>query len=207
MFTIAPKKEPFFDMFDQSAQNVHAAAKALLEFLEHFEDPAGKARLMKELEHQGDEVTHRIMEKLAKSFITPLDREDIQRAASRLDDILDEMDSAAHRMVLYRITSSTEEAKTFARILVKATGALMQAFSLLRNLKKSGEILALCVEVHTQENEADRVHQEALGSLFDGPFDAKDIIKWKDVYQLLEKAVDRCEDVADVLHTIVVKNS
>jgi predicted phosphate transport protein (TIGR00153 family) len=207
MFGFRPKKDVFFDLFDSAALNVHEAAKALLDLLEHYEDVPNKAKRIKNLEHAGDDLTHKILERLAKTFITPLDREDIQKTASRMDDILDDLDAAAIRLTLFKIQTPTEDARAFARVLVKATSVLVQAFAQLRNLKHSDAIMLLCVEVHTQENEGDRLMQHALAGLFEGDKDTRDIIKWKDIYQILENATDRCEDVADVLQTIVVKHA
>jgi len=207
MFAIRSRKDEFFGMFDTSAQNVHEGAQALLDLLERFEDVPNKVRRIKNLEHAGDEHTHRILEKLAKMFITPLDREDIQRMGTRLDDVIDAMDAAANRIMLYKIEKMTEDAKAFGRVLVKSTSLLVDAFSHLRDLKHSELILNACVEVHTQENEGDRLLQHALAELFEGQRDPRDIIKWKDVYEILERATDECEDVADVLHTIVLKHA
>jgi len=206
MFGKKKHKDEFFGMFDTAAQNVHEAAKLMLDLLEHYEDVPNKVRRIKNLEHAGDEHTHRILERLAKMFITPLDREDIQRVATRLDDVLDEMDTAANRMMLFKITHVPSDAKGFGQVLVKATGLLMEAFTRLHNFKQPEAILSLCVEVHTQENEGDRLVQVAMANLFEKEQDPREIIKWKDVYEILEKGIDRCEDVADVLHTIVVKH-
>ena len=207
MFAIRSRKEEFFGMFDTSAQNVHEGALALLDLLERFEDVPNKVRRIKNLEHAGDEHTHRILEKLAKTFITPLDREDIQRMGTRLDDVIDAMDTAANRIMLYDIRRITEDAKSFGRVLAKSTSLLADAFAHLRDLRHSDAILSACVEVHTQENEGDRLLQHALAELFEGQFDPLEIIKWKDVYEILERATDECEDVADVLHTIVLKHA
>jgi predicted phosphate transport protein (TIGR00153 family) len=194
-------------MFDTSAQNVHEGALALLDLLENYDDVPNKVRRVKNLEHAGDEHTHRILEKLAKMFITPLDREDIQRAATALDDVIDAMDAAANRLMLFKIAKVTEDSKAFGRVLVKATSLIVAAFAQLRNLKQSAAILSTCVEIHTQENEGDRLLQHALAELFEGAQDPRDIIKWKDIYEILERATDECEDVADVLHTIMLKHA
>jgi predicted phosphate transport protein (TIGR00153 family) len=208
MFSFGPRKGIFFDLFDKAAQNACEAAAALLDLLEHYEDVPNKVRRIKILEQAGDDFTHQILERLAKTFITPLDREDIQRAASKLDDVCDHMDAVATRMMLYKIEATTEDARTFGQVLVKATGLLKDAFVQLRDLRRSDTIQSLCVEIHTQENEGDRLMQHALAGLFDGAdLDAKEIIKWKDIYQILESATDRCEEVADVLQTIVVKHA
>jgi hypothetical protein len=207
MFGIKTRKDEFFGMFDRAAMNVHEAAKAMQDLLEHYEDVPNKVRKIKELEHTGDEMTHRILERLARMFITPLDREDIQKVATRLDDILDEMDTAANRMVLFKIRAVSDDAKAFGQVLVKTTGLLTQAFGQLHNFKHPEEIRSLCVEVNTQENEGDRLVHLAMANLFEDESDPKEIIKWKDIYETLEKSIDRCEDVADVLCTIMVKQA
>ena len=207
MLAFRKRKDEFFGMFDKSAQNVHEAAKAMLDLLAHYEDVPNKIRRIKNLEHAGDEFTHRILERLAKMFITPLDREDIQRVATRLDDILDEMDTAANRMALFKIKTVTDDVKDFGQVLVTATGLLVEAFSHLHNMDEPEAIVSLCVQVHTQENEGDRLVHLAMANLFEREQDPKEIIKWKDIYEILEKSIDRCEDVADVLQTIVVKHA
>jgi len=207
MFTLFPQKSVIFELFEKSVHNVHEGAKALKDLFENYTDLPSKVQKIKDLEHDGDDVTHHILDNLAKTFITPLDRDDIHHIAQRLDDVLDQMDMAANRMVLFDIPQPTEEAKEFSRILYKSTALLIEAISNLRNLKKSHNILECCFEIHSQENEADRLMQQAIGRLFDEASDAKEIIKWKDIYQILESATDRCEDVADVLHTIIVKHA
>lgn len=207
MFGSSSRKDVFFDLFDKAAQNACETAAALSDLLEHYDDVPNKVRRIKILEQAGDDFTHRILERLGKTFITPLDREDIQRAAAKLDDVCDHMDAVATRMMLFKIQGTTQDAKTFGQVLVKATDLLRQAFAQLRDLRHSDAILALCVDIHTQENEGDRLMQHALAGLFEGDIDAKEIIKWKDIYEILESATDRCEEVADVLHGIVVKYS
>jgi len=207
MFTLFPQKNVIFELFEKSVRNVHEGAKALKDLFENYTDLPSKVQKIKDLEHAGDDVTHYILEHLAKTFITPLDRDDIHHIAQRLDDVLDQMDMAANRMLLFNIPQPTEEAKEFSRILFKSTALLIEAISNLRNLKNSHTILDCCLEIHTQENEADRLMQRAIGKLFDEADDAKQIIKWKDIYQILESATDCCEDVADVLHTIIVKHA
>ena len=207
MFSLMPRDRQFFDLFNQSVANVHEGSKALCALLEDYTNVETKATHLKNLEHAGDEITHMIFDHLAKSFVTPLDREDIHAIASSLDDIIDLTDSAANRMILYRIEQPTEDARELGRVLVEATDSLCQAFALLNNMKKADEILRHCINVHTQENEGDRIVQHALGNLFDNNKDPVEIIKWKDIYYIIETATDVCEDAANVLHTIVVKNA
>ncbi len=207
MFNFRKRKDEFFGMFDKAAHNVHEAAEALLDLLEHYEDVPNKVKRIKNLEHAGDEFTHQMLDRLARMFITPLDRDDIHRAATRLDDVLDEIDTAANRMMLFKIEQTTADSKEFGRVLVKVTGLLMEAFGKLHELRNPEAMQSICVEVHTQENEGDRLTQHAMAHLFERETDARDIIKWKDIYEILEKAIDRCEDVADVLQNIVIKHA
>ena len=202
-----PREESFFELFERAAANVHQGSRQLLELLEKFNDRDERAKKIKDTEHAGDKLTHDTMERLNRTFITPLDREDIHELVSRLDDVLDLMDTATSRMVLYKIEKPTDDAIALARCLVHATGVLVEAMPLLRNMKNSKEILQRCIAIHTQENEADKIEQHALAALFEKGHDPVDIIKWKDIYQDLEEATDRCEDVANVLEGIVLKNA
>ena len=207
MFSLMPREKIFFELFNKQAANAHETSKALADLLEHYTDVPTKVQHLKNLEHAGDEIAHQIFDHLAKTFITPLDREDIHEIATELDNITDLVDSAAHRMVLYKVARPTEEARALARTLVKATAALVEALALLGNLKRSEEILRHCIEVNTQENEGDRINHHALAALFENGADPAEIIKWKDLYHIIETATDVCEDVANVLHTVVVKNA
>jgi predicted phosphate transport protein (TIGR00153 family) len=207
MFSLMPREKVFFELFNKSAANAHATAKALEALLEDFTDVESKVQVIRDHEHAGDEIAHEIFDRLAKTFITPLDREDIHDITSRLDDVTDMTDSAAKRLMLYKIDKPTEDARALARVLVSATASLVEAFKLLDNLKHADEILRHCIEVHTQENEGDRINHHALASLFENNTPAVDIIKWKDIYHIMETATDICEDVANVVHTVVVKNA
>ena len=207
MFSLMPREKVFFELFNKSAANAHATALALQALLEDFTDVDTKVQRIRDLEHTGDEIAHEIFDRLAKTFITPLDREDIHDITSELDNITDMTDSAAKRMTLYKIDKPTEEAKALGRVLVRATASLVEAFKLLDNLKRSDEILKHCIEVHTQENEGDRINHHALAMLFENNTSPVDIIKWKDIYHIIETATDVCEDVANVVHTVVVKNA
>ncbi len=207
MFGFLPKEESFFELFERAAQNVHTGSLQLLEFVEKFDDVGERAKRIKDIEHAGDQLTHETMNRLNRTFITPLDREDIHELVSRMDDILDLVDTAVSRMVLYKIAKPTEDSILLARCLRHATALLVDAMPLLRNMKNSQKILQQCVAIHTQENEGDRIEQHALASLFENGHDPADIIKWKDIYEDLEAATDRCEDVANVLEGIVLKNA
>jgi predicted phosphate transport protein (TIGR00153 family) len=207
MFSLIPKEMIFFDLFEEAAKNAHQGAVALVDLLEDFRSVPEKVRKIKDIEHAGDKITHTTIEKLNQTFITPLDREDIHELICRIDDIIDLIDSAVARMHLYKIDKPTEDAKALARVLVKATQIIIELLPKMRNLKLSSSLLQDCIAIHTQENEGDRIQQHALASLFENGHDPIFIIKWKDIYEELEAATDRCEDVANVIEGIVLKNA
>ncbi len=207
MFSLIPKEMIFFDLFEEAAKNAHQGAVALVDLLEDFRNVPEKVKRIKDIEHAGDKITHTTIEKLNQTFITPLDREDIHELICRQDDIIDLIDSAVARMHLYKIDKPTEDAKALARVLVKATQIIIELLPKMRNLKLSSSLLQDCIAIHTQENEGDRIQQHALASLFENGQDPIYIIKWKDIYEELEAATDRCEDVANVIEGIVLKNA
>jgi len=207
MFSLIPKEMIFFDLFEEAAKNAHEGALALSDLLEDFRNVPEKVKKIKDIEHAGDKITHTTIEKLNQTFITPLDREDIHELICRLDDIIDLIDSAVARMHLYKIDKPTDDAKALAKVLVTATQIIIEVLPKMRNLKLSSSLLQDCIAIHTQENEGDRIEQHALASLFENGQDPIYIIKWKDIYEELESATDRCEDVANVIEGIVLKNA
>jgi predicted phosphate transport protein (TIGR00153 family) len=204
---LLPREESFFDIFEQAADNVHEAAKALVALMENYTDVEEKAKHIKGLEHKGDDYTHQTIERLNKTFITPIDREDIHEFVCRLDDVVDLIDTAVNRMVLYKVTKPRTEAVALARVLVQATETIAKAMRDVRNMKNIDRIIRHCVDIHTAENEGDRIMQQGLAALFEGTPDPLDVIKWKDILAELESATDRCEDAANVLESIVLKNA
>ena len=207
MFRLIPREESFFDLCEAAAKNVHATAIALREMFADWSQAAEKAAIIKELEHNGDKLTHDTMTRLNKTFITPLDREDIHTLITRLDDVTDLIDAAVTRMMLYKITAPTEDAKKMAQVLVEATAILLNLLPTLRHDMNPEKVLQMCIEVNTKENDGDRVLQHALASLFENGMDPILIIKWKDIYETLETASDRCEDVANIVEGIAIKNA
>ncbi|MCJ7522875.1 MAG: DUF47 family protein [Dehalococcoidia bacterium] len=200
-----PREPKFFDLFEKSVANVAKAAKELADFLEDYTNVPLKVARITELEHEGDAITHQIMEQLHRTFVTPLDREDIALLTERLDDVMDFIEDAANAMLLYRIEQPTTRAREMAAILVAMTSELVVAVPLLRNRSKMKEILGHCVEINRLENEADAILRHALAELFDDTPIA-DVIKWREIYEHLETAVDRGEDVANVLEGVVLKH-
>jgi predicted phosphate transport protein (TIGR00153 family) len=206
MFRLVPTEMVFFDLFERAAQNARAGAEALLELLERWDDLESRAKRIKDIEHAGDELTHEVIERLNRTFITPLDREDIHEIAVRLDDIVDLIDTAVSRIILFKIKTPIEPAKGLARCLVHATRIICEMMPAMRNMKNADRVRQMCRDVHTQENEGDKIEHLALAALFDPANDAFYVIKWKNIIEELEEATDRCEDVANAIEGIVLKN-
>jgi uncharacterized protein len=206
MFRLIPTETVFFDLFERAALNARSGAEALLEFFERWDDLPERAMRIKDIEHAGDELTHEVIERLNRTFITPLDREDIHEIAVRLDDIVDLIDTAVSRLIVYKISAPIAPAKQLARCLVHATRIICEMMPAMRNLKHADRVRQMCRDVHTQENEADRIEHEALAGLFEGATDPFYVIKWKNIIEELEEATDRCEDVANAIEGIVLKN-
>lgn len=208
-FSFFPRQDIFFDFFEKSTTHAVTAARELQDMLHNY-DPATmpeKVKSIKDIEHLGDDITHETLEKLYTTFVTPLDREDIYHLTCRLDDILDLIDVSAGRFQMFDITEVNDYVKRIADILVKSTEEVHEAVFSLRNFKKPRRILDRCVIINTLENQADEVLREAMRKLFTEEKDPIEVIKWKKIYENLETATDKCEDVANVIEAIVLKNA
>ncbi len=195
----------FFDFFEQHAARTLEAARLLHAMLSTPNSPADQAHRIKEVEHEGDSITHRAVETLHKTFVTPIDRGDIHRLITRLDDILDLIDATAERLWLYDLRVVDPDAVQLAGVLVQAVLHVNRAMERLRNLKDRDGLIRICMEINRYENEGDTLLRSALARLFRGDLDPVTIIKWKDVYDFLENAIDRCEDVANVLEGVALE--
>ena len=208
VFTLLPRDTSFFDLFDQLAGKVLDAARALEEMLERWDRLEMRVREMKDLEHECDAITHRTFDKLNLTFITPLEREDIHELASRLDDIVDHIDSTASRLVIYGVKRPTDEAKLPAQVLTRTCIEVQKAVAGLRNLKDPASLSRISVEINRLENESDDILRLALKRLFERQNgDVLEVIKLKEIYEKLESAVDRCEDVANVIQAVVLRHT
>lgn len=205
MFGLIPKEEKFFSMFKEMTENILEGARLLKDMLDHFHNPLESKQKIKDIEHKGDMQTHEIIKKLNKSFITPFDREDIYALASALDDILDLIDASSQHIITYNIAHITPEAKELGFIIFKSCEAVQKAVSLLGN--KLEHISEHCVEINSLENEADRVRADAISRLFTEEKDPIQLIKWKEIYENLELVTDKCEDAANILESVVLKNA
>ncbi len=201
---ILPREHSFFDMFVELAENIHAGAQALVEMLSNFTDVPAQAQRIKDLEHTGDDITHALLTRLNQTFVTPFDREDIHELSSKIDDVLDLVDAAASRLVMYRVDRIRAGVPDLARILVQATAQVAAA---VRVLNKRDHILDYCIEINRLENESDRLCRTLIAQLFDEEKDPVQIIKWKEIIEVIETAVDKCEDVANVIEAVTLKSA
>lgn len=199
-----PREEKFFDMFVDDAANVLAAARVLEEFFASYDQRERLASELREAEHRGDVISHEIGNKLEQTFVTPFDREDVHHLISRLDDILDFIEEVADTCILYKIDRPTDTAREQAAIIVAQCEQLLRA---LEKFRTFNDIAQHWIEVHRLENEGDRIGRRAVADLFANGEAPLEVIKWKDVYGLLEEAIDACEDAANVIERIVVKNA
>lgn len=200
---LLPREDIFFDLFNHAADNVLQAARLLRDLMDDYRDVEQRAAAIKALEDRGDDITHSIIDRLNRTFVVPLDREDIFDLAKQLDDVLDWIEAASARMAVYRIPRSSSEARELAHIIVSECEAIVEAVGSLRRLDRiEGPIR----EINRLENLADHVQREAIARLFTEEADPVEIIKWKEVYETLEEATDRGEHVAHVLQGIHAKN-
>jgi len=207
VFRIFPREETFLPQFGRAAQVILDAARVLDAMAGEPGSGPDRAAEIKRLEHQGDQIAHETFDLLNRTWITPIDREDIHTLVRNLDDVLDFIDAAASRIVLYRLTTTTSELQKITAVIVQSAVAIQKAMALLSDLKHSKQILEACVEINRLENEADTVAQLAIGRLFAESKDPIEIMKWKEIYDFVEGATDRCEDVANTLEAIVIKST
>ena len=207
---LIPRDGRFFELFKRSADNTLEGARLLNEMLEHCDDLDRKALHLKDIEHTGDEITHEIFRALNRTFVTPLDREDISQLASALDDVIDWIEEAARRMRLYHINETTPLAQRFGRVILDQSEQIAKAIPMLGKAKNAEELERATHEIHRLENEGDDLLAEAIAGLYEGVTEVPQLIKamrWDDIYQLLEDATDKAEEVAVVLQNIAFKNA
>jgi uncharacterized protein Yka (UPF0111/DUF47 family) len=201
-----PREESFFDLLERASENLGRASKLLVETLKNPTDLDQSAKQLKAIEEDGDAIVHVVMEKLHSTFITPLDREDIHDLISAIDDVLDYIEAAADRFALYRATAVTPQAIELAEIIGRQTEEICKIVPLLRNVTRDN-ILQHCVEINRLENLADGKLRNGLEELFAAPADPLQVIQWRELYDLLEVATDKAEDIADLVQGIVLKNA
>ena len=202
--SLIPRKDIFFTQFSQHAQNALEAAQALDRLFTDFTDVEKKVRDIHAIEHYGDKLTHEIMRELNETFVTPLDREDIIGLASKIDDVTDVAYDVSELVLIYKLKAVRKGAARQTQALVSAAAEMVVMMS---NLEKLKDLEQHWIKLHTYENEGDQIFRDSLSELFANETDAIEIIKWKDIHSLIEVALDRCEDVANIVETIVIKHS
>ncbi|MBI5243216.1 MAG: DUF47 domain-containing protein [Elusimicrobia bacterium] len=204
-FTLMPKEMKFFDLFDQQASNAVEASVLFKELAQSGKFDDDGVRRMRELEHEGDTTTHEVIDTLNRTFVTPFDREDIHALACELDDVVDLIHSIATRMRLYRLSEPDPDLIQFAEVIEQSARAVAKAVNGLREIKRPRRILDYCIEINRLENVGDQLREAAIGKLFDGTPDPIAVIKRKEIYEVAETTLDKCEDVANIVESILVK--
>jgi predicted phosphate transport protein (TIGR00153 family) len=203
-FSLVPRDRTFFDLFVEAGENTLRAARLLKEMLEKWPDDGGLSRDILKAEQEGDRITHDIVRRLNTTFVTPIDREDIYGLATQMDDIVDYTEEAADFLGLYQIEAPMEQAQQMADVLVKSCEQLSGALAHLRGFK---DLEHYWIEIHRLENDGDRISRDAVASLFANGIDPMVVIRWKDIFDVLERAIDATETAAHILEGIAIKNS
>jgi uncharacterized protein len=201
-----PKEEKFFDLFEELADRIEAGGKLFLAMVENGAYSEAQSARLKEIEHEADIITHQTYEKMHTTFTTPLDREDICTLVNKMDSILDMTEAAAARILLYRVKEPSPTIVDQARILNEAIAKIKVIIHGLRDMKNAAQILQACVEVNTLENAGDVVLRTTMANLFENEPDVREVIKWKEIHERIEEAIDVCEDVSNIAEGIVLKN-
>ncbi len=205
MFSLIPKDEKFFDLLDQQSLAILQGATLFKDLATHWQENHPNIVKLRDLEHECDITTHEILDKLNRTFVTPLDREDIHMLAKQLDDVIDIIQSVSERMLLFRIKTTKDDLIELADILEEAVSIIPKAITSIRRIDRPKRILDYCIEINRLENRGDRAAERAIGSLFQKEKDPMEVIKWKEIYDSVEFAIDRCEDIANTIEGIVVK--
>jgi uncharacterized protein len=205
MFRLLPREEKYFDLFNRVALQLNTCAQLQQKLFDDFDNRVEYANQIKQIEHVCDELTHDIVKRLNQTFITPIDREDIHALATGLDDVVDAIEYTARRVVLYHLEAPTEHARKMSDVLVRLALKLEDAVKALEN--DGQRVLQDCAVIHDLESEGDTYHHDAVDKLFTEEKDPITILKTKEIYEKLERAIDKCEDVANVLEAIVLKNA
>jgi uncharacterized protein len=204
---LLPRETSFFDFFEKHAEKTLEGTKEFLSLASTGANIPAKAKRIKEIEHETDVITHHCVEALHKTFITPIERDDIYRLITRMDDIMDFVEAAAERIALYELTVMTPEVRDLADVLVRATEVVQRALRGLRNMKNAEVVVKHCIDVNRLENEGDAILRAAVAKLFKEEKDPITVIKWKEIYENLESATDRCEDVANIIEGLVLEHA
>ena len=201
-----PREEKFYDLFEELADKIEEGSNLFLDMLLNYDSFEQRLSKLKEIEHEADIITHRTYEKMHTTFLTPIDREDIYALVNKMDSILDMTEASAIRMSLYKIKAPKEELIQQAKLLNEATAKVKQVVHGLRDMKNAKMILDACIEINTLENAGDQILRSTMANLFEREKDPFELIKWKEIFERFEEAMDVCEDVSNIVEGIVLKN-
>lgn len=207
MFNLSPKEDKFYDLFIADSEIVYESAKMLVNFVGNLDLSEENLKDMKEIEHKGDRKVHEIMEELYKTFLTPFDREDIYALAKEMDDIIDHIESASSRFVMFNVSEATAEAKTMCSYIEASTKEIIVVMQELKNMNKSKLLNEKIIKINKIEDDGDVLNRKAIKSLFREKIPTIEVIKWREIYQILEDTLDACEDVANLVEGVVMKNA
>lgn len=204
---LIPREEKFFELFESQAAHNVEAARIFKSLAQKWSLESSAFGQLHDIEHEADITTHEIIDRLNRTFITPFDREDIHALASEMDDVVDLIQSISSRMQLYRVAQTTEDLVQLADILLQSAETVRKAIVELKNPDKSRRVLDYCIEINRLENAGDNAQDQAIGKLFSGKPDPLEVIKWKEIYETTEIAIDKCEDIANTIESILVKQA
>jgi hypothetical protein len=207
MFSFTPKEDKFYNLFIEDAKIAYKAAKLLVEFIDDLDDLEKNIEKVKDVEHEGDMKQHEILKELNKTFITPFDREDIYSIAKGMDDIVDLIESTASRFVMLNVTSCTDEARKLSNMILDSCMEIITIMQELKSMKTSKKLSEKIIKVNGIEEKGDIISREAIKKIFRGNMEVIDIIKWREIYQYLEDTLDSCEDIANIVEGVVMKNA
>jgi len=207
VFSMIPKEQKFFEMFERAAKNSVATAHTYHELVKDFRNDHPFIQKIRDLEHEGDVITHELMDSLNRTFITPFDREDIHGLTTDIDNIADAIQAASDRMQMYHINHRDKHLEVLADILERTVTEVEKAVREMSDFKHARRVLDHCIEINRLENDGDAALKDAISNLFKDAKDPMEVIKWKEIYEITEAAIDRCEDVANTIEGIVVKNA
>ncbi|MFL0268433.1 DUF47 domain-containing protein [Candidatus Clostridium radicumherbarum] len=207
MSRLTPREDKFYDLFIDSAKTIHEASIMLVDLIKNYTDVENKVKNIEEMEHKGDKQVHDILQELNNTFITPFDREDIYAIAKQMDDIMDAIEATAHRFIMFNVGTIEQSAVILAEMIENQCRELISLMEELRNMKKSKKLTEKIIEINRIEDEGDRVFRKAIAALFNEQIPALHVIKWREIFDYIEQTLDACEDVANTVEGVVMKNA
>lgn len=207
MSRLTPKEDKFYDHFVDSARIVHSASVLLRDLMKDLSNMEEKVKAIEEMEHKGDKQVHDILQQLNRSFITPIDREDIYTIAKQMDDIVDFIEATAHRFIMFNVKEVQKDAIVLAEMIVNSCEEVIKLMEELKNMRKSNRLTEKIIEINRIEDDGDRIFRRAITNLFSGQTEALEVIKWREIYDFIEQTLDACEDVANTVEGVVMKHA